>query len=120
MKIIPVLPAHKTFPPATFYLADQWMNRDNQEALQLEAGIIATCLPGGPTVVGAVVGQVGGADGQQGEVELPGHRHHRLPQFQGLGGSGGPHGQDLGVGKEISPWGAAPQWCCPRGILRPG
>ncbi len=48
MKIMPVLPAHKTFPPATFYLADQWMNRDNQEALQLEAGIIATCLPGAP------------------------------------------------------------------------
>jgi hypothetical protein len=41
-----VLPAHKTFPPATFYVADQWMNRDNQEALALEAGIVATCLPG--------------------------------------------------------------------------
>ncbi|MGD0670154.1 MAG: VWA domain-containing protein [Bryobacteraceae bacterium] len=46
MKIMPVLPAHKTFPPATFYVADQWMNRDNQEALALEAGIVATCLPG--------------------------------------------------------------------------
>ena len=40
MKIMPVLPAHKTFPPATFYVADQWMNRDNQEALALEVGLL--------------------------------------------------------------------------------
>ncbi len=43
MKIAPVPPAHKTFPPATFYVADQWMNRDNQEALALEGGIVAAC-----------------------------------------------------------------------------
>ncbi len=46
MKIMPALPAHKTFPPASFYVADLWMNRDNQEALALEAGIVAACLPG--------------------------------------------------------------------------
>jgi VWFA-related protein len=46
MKIMPVVPAHKVFPPASFYVADQWMNRDNQEALALEGGIIAACLPG--------------------------------------------------------------------------
>ena len=48
MKIMPVLPAHKVFPPASFYVADQWLNRDNQEAVTLEAGIIAACLPGAP------------------------------------------------------------------------
>jgi VWFA-related protein len=46
MKIMPVVPAHKVFPPASFYVADQWMNRDNQEALALEGGIIVACLPG--------------------------------------------------------------------------
>ncbi|HEY1184571.1 MAG TPA: VWA domain-containing protein [Bryobacteraceae bacterium] len=46
MKIMPVVPAHKVFPPASFYVADQWLNRDNQEALALEGGIIAACLPG--------------------------------------------------------------------------
>jgi VWFA-related protein len=44
MKIMPVVPAHKTFPPATFFVADQWMNRDDQQALSMQIGITIDCL----------------------------------------------------------------------------
>jgi VWFA-related protein len=49
MKIMPV-PPHQTFPPASYYVADQWMNRDDNQALQMQAGIVAACLPGAPAV----------------------------------------------------------------------
>ena len=35
MKIQPQ-PPHSHFPPATFFAADQWMNRDNQQALNMQ------------------------------------------------------------------------------------
>src|ERR1039458_10534811 len=41
---LPVVPAHKTFPPATFFAADQWMNRDDQQALSMQVGITIDCL----------------------------------------------------------------------------
>ena len=47
MKIVPA-PPHQTLPPASFYVADQWVNGDNQEALGMEAGIVSACLPGVP------------------------------------------------------------------------
>ena len=47
MKIMPV-PPHETFPPASYYVADQWMNRDDNQALQMQVGVTAACLPGAP------------------------------------------------------------------------
>jgi len=47
MKITPV-PPHQTFPPTSYYVADQWMNRDDNIALQMQAGVTAACLPGAP------------------------------------------------------------------------
>ena len=45
MKIMP-MPPHKTFPPASFFVADQWMNRDDKQALAIETGIVSACIPG--------------------------------------------------------------------------
>jgi VWFA-related protein len=45
MKIMP-MPPHKTFPPASFFVADQWMNRDDKQALGIETGIVSACIPG--------------------------------------------------------------------------
>ncbi|HEY1219749.1 MAG TPA: VWA domain-containing protein [Bryobacteraceae bacterium] len=44
MKIMPMPPAHQTFPPATFFVADQWMNRDDNQALGMQIGITIDCL----------------------------------------------------------------------------
>ncbi len=44
MKIAPVPPPHQTFPPASFFVADQWMNRDDRQALSLQTGITMDCL----------------------------------------------------------------------------
>ncbi|MGD0048404.1 MAG: VWA domain-containing protein [Bryobacteraceae bacterium] len=43
MKVMPV-PPRVHFPPASFYVADQWVNRDDGEALKMQIGITEDCL----------------------------------------------------------------------------
>ena len=43
MKIQPQ-PPHSHFPPATFFAADQWMNRDDQQALNMQTLVTIDCL----------------------------------------------------------------------------
>ncbi len=43
MKIMPE-PPRVHFPPASFYVADQWVNRDDGEALKMQIGITEDCL----------------------------------------------------------------------------
>jgi len=43
MKVMPI-PPRVHFPPATFYMADQWLNRDDQTVLQVQTNITNDCL----------------------------------------------------------------------------
>ncbi|MGA2275414.1 MAG: VWA domain-containing protein [Bryobacteraceae bacterium] len=43
MKVVPQ-PPHHTSPPASFYVADRWVNHDDQSALSLETQITIDCL----------------------------------------------------------------------------
>ena len=47
MKVMPI-PPRVHFPPATFYMADQWLNRDDQTALQVQTNITIDCLQNPP------------------------------------------------------------------------
>lgn len=43
MKIVPH-PPRTEFPPASYFLADQWVNRDDQQALALQTAVTIDCL----------------------------------------------------------------------------
>jgi len=43
MKVMPQ-PPRSHFPPASFFLADQWMNRDDSQALALQTAVTIDCL----------------------------------------------------------------------------
>jgi len=43
MKVMPV-PPRVHFPPANFYAADQWLNRDNRDVLAMQTAITVDCL----------------------------------------------------------------------------
>jgi VWFA-related protein len=43
MKIMPQ-PPRSHFPPASFFLADQWVNRDDSQALALQTAVTIDCL----------------------------------------------------------------------------
>ena len=43
MKVMPV-PPRVHFPPATFFAADQWMNRDDQQVLAMQTAVTMDCL----------------------------------------------------------------------------
>jgi VWFA-related protein len=47
MKVMPI-PPRVHFPPATFYMADQWLNRDDQTVLQMQTNITIDCLQNPP------------------------------------------------------------------------